>query len=438
MTPTGGDRSFVLPFAFAMTVSMWAVAYFCRLPAVMAPSWVVLGLILAMVALWGWLTGRRTSGGWLDGVLVGAAASVLNLLILGSLLAPAEGGGVGTSTLWWVPGSILVIALISGGFAVVNVGRTEMAGGAADWTALFSKVAVAATFLLLVAGGLVTSNEAGLAVVDWPNTFGSNMFLYPLARMTGGIYYEHAHRLFGVLVGLTTIVLAIRLWRSDKRGWLHRVGGAAVVLVVLQGVLGGLRVTGGFTLSTAEADMAPSIALAVVHGILGQVFLCVMIVIAVVTSRLWFDAPSFEPRPHAKDDRTFQQWLIVTLILQLVLGSLQRHLSALLIVHISLAAVVVLLALMVGGRAWGLYHGTWPVQRMGQTLIGLTCVQVTLGIAALAVTQGKAIVGSPTTVEVTIATAHQATGAALLALSVALLLWTQRLFRQENVGTLGG
>jgi cytochrome c oxidase assembly protein subunit 15 len=409
------------------------VAYFCRLPAVMAPSWVVLGLMLAMVALWGWLTGRRTSGGWLAGVMVGAAAAVLNLLILGSLLAPAEGGGIGPSALWWVPGSILVIALISGGFAVANVGRTEATGGIGNGTALFSKVAVAATFLLLVAGGLVTSNEAGLAVVDWPNTFGSNMFLYPLARMTGGIYYEHAHRLFGALVGLTTIVLAVRLWRSDSRRWLHRVSVAAVVLVILQGVLGGLRVTGGFTLSTAEADMAPSIALAVFHGILGQIFLGVMVGIAVVTSRLWSDAPESEPRPHAKDDRTFQQWLIILLIVQLVLGALQRHLSVLLIVHISLAAVVVLLAVMVGGRAWGLYHGTWPVQRLGQILIGLTCVQVTLGIAALAVTQGKAIVGSPTTVEVTIATAHQATGAALLALTVALLLWTARLFRPEDV-----
>ena len=438
MTPTGGDRSFVLPFAFAMTVSMWAVAYICRLPAVTAPSWVVLGLMLAMVALWGWLTGRLTPGGWLAGFMVGAAASVLNLLILGSLLAPAGGGGIGPSALWWVPGSILIIALISGGFAVANLGRPEGTGDAADWTALFSKVAVAATFLLLVAGGLVTSNEAGLAVVDWPNTFGSNMFLYPLARMTGGIYYEHAHRLFGALVGLTTIVLAFRLWRSDQRKWLHRVGLVAVVLVVLQGILGGLRVTGGFTLSTAEADMAPSIALAVFHGVLGQIFLCVMVAIAVVTSRLWFDAPSSELRPHAKDDRTFQKWLIATLIVQLVLGALQRHLSALLIVHISLAAVVVLLAVMVGGRAWGLYHGTWPVQRLGQTLIGLTSVQVTLGIAALAVTQGKAIVGSPTTIEVTIATAHQATGAALLALSVALLLWTGRLFRQEGVEGLGG
>jgi len=436
VNPNGGDRSFVLPFAFAMTVSMWAVAYFCRLPAVMMPSWVVLGLMLVMVALWGWLTGRRTPGGWFGGVMVGAAASVLNLLILGSLLVPAEGGGVGPSALWWIPGSILVIALISGGFAVANLGGTEVTGGVADWTALLSKVAVAATFLLLVAGGLVTSNEAGLAVVDWPNTFGSNMFLYPLARMTGGIYYEHAHRLFGALVGLTTIVLAVRLWRTDTRRWLHGVGAAAVVLVILQGVLGGLRVTGGFTLSTAEADMAPSIALAVFHGILGQIFLGVMVGIAVVTSRLWFEAPPAEQRPHVKDDRTFQTWLIVLLIIQLVLGALQRHLSVFLVVHISLAAVVVLLAVMVGGRAWGLYHGTWPVQRMGQTLIGLTSIQVALGIAALAVTQGKAIVGSPTTIEVTIATAHQATGAALLALSVALFLWTGRLFDQADVSSL--
>jgi heme A synthase len=160
-----------------------------------------------------------------------------------------------------------------------------------------------------------------------------------------------------------------------------------------------------------------------------------MVAIEVVTSRLWFEAPSSEPRPQDKDDRTFQQWLIVTLIIQLVLGAFQRHLSAMLIVHISLAAVVVLLAVMVGGRAWGLYHGTWPVQRLGQAMIGLTCVQVALGIAALAVTQGKAIVGSPTTIEVTIATSHQATGAALLALAVMLMLWTSRLFRQADVET---
>ena len=427
MTATGTDRSYVLPLAFATTVSMWAVAYFCRLPAVMAPSWLVAGLMLGAVALWGWFAGARAGGGWLGGVLVGGVAAVLNLLILGSLLAPAEGGGVMPSAVWWVPGSILIVALVSGGFA----GASRRAGSEAtpsDWTALFSKVAVAATFLLVVAGGLVTSNEAGLAVVDWPNSFGSNMFLFPLARMTGGIYYEHAHRLFGALVGLTTIALAVRLWRYDDRAWLKRLGLAAVVLVVLQGILGGLRVTGGFTLSTSEADMAPSIALAVMHGVLGQLFLGLIVAIAVVTSRWWLRAPEAETRPNVNGDRTLQFWLVATLVVQLVLGAVQRHLAQGLIIHITLAAVVVMLAVVVGARAWGLYHGTWPVQRLGQALIGLVSIQVTLGIAALAVTQGKAVVGSPTTVEVTIATAHQATGAALLALAVTLHLWTRRLF----------
>jgi len=436
MTATVGDRSYVLPIAFATTVSMWAVAYFCRLPAVMAPSWLVAGLMLGMVALWGWVTGSRAGGGWLGGLFVGGVAAILNLLILGSLLTPAEGGSVLPSAVWWVPGSILAIALVSGGFAAVP-GNITSEANASEWTALFSKVAVAATFLLVVAGGLVTSNEAGLAVVDWPNSFGSNMFLFPLARMTGGIYYEHAHRLFGALVGLATIALAVRLWRYDNRTWLKRLGVAAVVLVILQGILGGLRVTGGFTLSTSEVDMAPSLTLALIHGVMGQLFLGVMVVIAVVTSRLWLDAPSPESRPYVKDDRTFQRWLIIIMVVQLVLGAAQRHLAALLIVHICLAAVVVLLAVMVGGRAWGLYRDSQPVEFLGKLLITFSCVQVFLGITALAVTQGRAIVGSPTTLEVTITTMHQATGAILLALSVALYLWTTRLFQPAEVHSTG-
>ena len=220
MDRSDATRAYIFPLAFAMTVTVWAVAYFCRLPAVMAPSWLVLGLMLCAVLWWGWKTGAETTAGWLGGVWVGSVSAILNMLILGSLLASHEGGMV-PSAVWWVPGSILVFAVIAGAAAAVGAGK----GSPADpgrWTALFSKVAVAATFLLVLAGGLVTSNEAGLAVVDWPNTFGSNMFLFPLARMTGGIYYEHAHRIFGALVGLTTIALALRLWRGDARTWLHR------------------------------------------------------------------------------------------------------------------------------------------------------------------------------------------------------------------------
>jgi len=424
------DRSYVLPLGFAMTVSMWALAYLYRLPLVAAPSWFLLVSMLAVVVFWGWFTGARSGGGWLAGALVGTTAAVLNMLILGSLLTSADGGGLVPSALVWVPGSIIVVASIAGVSAALAGGGTP-AAHAADWTALFSKVAVAATFLLVVAGGLVTSSEAGLAVVDWPNTFGSNMFLFPLSRMTGGIYYEHAHRLFGALVGLTTVVLAVRLWRRDERTWVRKLALAAVVLVVLQGILGGLRVTGGFTLSTSHADMAPSIALALAHGIMGQIFLAVMVSLACATSVLWLRAPAPELRPNFLGDRNLQRWLVLAVVVQLVLGAAQRHLAAMLIVHISLAAVVILLAVMVGVRAWGMFRGSWPVERLGKTLVVLAWLQGVLGVAALAVTGGEATVGSPTTVAVTITTAHQATGAIILAVSVALALWTQRLFTQD-------
>ena len=430
MEKIDNDGSYAVPLGFGMAVSMWAVAYICRLPAVMAPPWLVLTLLLAAVVWWGMSAGHWTGDGWGAGARAGLVAAILNMLILGSLLTSGASGAVAPSALLWAPGSMLAIAGLAAIAALVG-SRQPNAGGGRNWTGLFAKVAMAATFLLVVAGGLVTSNEAGLAVVDWPNTFGYNMFLYPLSRMTGGVYYEHAHRLFGALVGLTTIALAIRLWRRDERGWVRRLATVAVGLVVVQGVLGGLRVTGGFTMSTSETDMAPSIALAVTHGVLGQVFLSVVVALVVVTTTAWLKAPAAEPRASAAGDRTLQACLVAALLVQLVLGAVQRHMAQGLIIHISLAAVVVMIAVVAGARAWGLYHGVQPVQRFGQLLMAGVAVQVTLGIAALAVTQGRAVVGAPSTLEVTIATAHQATGALLLALSVALMLWTRRLFKPE-------
>ena len=428
----GHGRSYILALGFAATVTMWAVAYVGRLPLVMAPSWLLAALMLAAVAAWGWYAGRWSGAGWVGGVLVGGTAAVLNLLILGSLLAAEDGSGLRPSALWWIPGSIAGIALLAGAAAAVGRRTEPPEGRAPDWTAVFSKVAVVATFLLVVAGGLVTSQEAGLAVVDWPNTFGSNMFLYPLSRMTGGIYYEHAHRLFGALVGITTLALAAHLWRVETRRWVRRLALVAVIVVVVQGVLGGLRVTGQLTLSTSPEDMAPSIGLAVAHGVLGQLFLALMVTLAVVTARWWRDAPSAEIRPTTATDRSLQVGLVAVLAIQLVFGAVQRHVAQGLLIHITLATVVTVIAVAVGARAWGLYHGVWPVQRLGQLLMGLVSVQVALGIAALAVTQGRAVVGSPTATEVTIATAHQATGAALLAASVMLALWTRRLFSEDT------
>ena len=124
--------------------------------------------------------------------------------------------------------------------------------------------------MLISIGGLVTGFRAGMAVPDWPNTYGSNMFFYPLAKMTGGVFYEHAHRLLGSLVGLTTLTLAILLS-------IHRRSIGALVLiwivglcVLLQGVMGGLRVTDNST------------HLAVVHGFFAHVILAGMVGVAVL------------------------------------------------------------------------------------------------------------------------------------------------------------
>jgi len=416
----------VLAFGFATTVTMWAVAYFCRLPAVMAPAWFLLAMMLAAVVAWGWLAGRWAEGGWRIGLGAGVVAAVLNMLILGSLLSSGDAAGVVPSALWWVPGSALTVACLAAAAAAIGSSSGSRVE-AHDWLAVLSKVAVAATFLLVIAGGLVTSSEAGLAVVDWPNTFGYNMFLYPLARMTGGIYYEHAHRLFGALVGLTTVTLAVTLWRSQRPRWVQRLSLVAVGLVILQGVLGGLRVTGNFTLSTSTEDMAPSIALAVTHGVLGQVFLGVIVVLAVATSRRFGSIEERVRRDSAAAEISLQAWLVAALVVQLVLGAVQRHLAFGLVIHISLAAVVATMALLAGVRAWALYRDLPPIERLGQLVMSLVTVQVALGIAALAVTQGQALVGNPGTLEVSLTTAHQACGAALLGITVALAAWTRRL-----------
>src|ERR1700749_3506725 len=108
-----------------------------------------------------------------------------------------------------------------------------------DWFALLTALP---TFVLLGAGGMVTSKGGGMSVPDWPNTYGYNMFLFPPSKWIGGIFYEHTHRLWASGVGLMTTILAVWLWRKDARKWMKWLGFAAFMLVVAQGVLGGLRV----------------------------------------------------------------------------------------------------------------------------------------------------------------------------------------------------
>src|SRR5512135_3097391 len=142
------------------------------------------------------------------------------------------------------------------------------------WLHRFAVFTACCTFLLVIAGGLVTSTGSGLSVPDWPLSYGRLM-----PPMVGGIFYEHGHRMVATTVGILTVILAVWLARREPRAWVRRLGYGAVAAVVAQGVLGGLTVL--FLLPTAVS---------VAHACLAQTFLCIAVTLAVVTSPRWRDA----------------------------------------------------------------------------------------------------------------------------------------------------
>jgi cytochrome c oxidase assembly protein subunit 15 len=158
----------------------------------------------------------------------------------------------------------------------------------------------------------VTSHGAGLAVPDWPTTYGEHLFLFPVSKWVGGIFYEHTHRLLASAVGLMTLILATWLWLQEDRRWLRRLGVAAVGGVILQGVLGGLRVT------------QLSDELGIVHAALGQMFLVLVGGIALFTSRAW---AGLQRGGAADTERFAARYVLITAVIfaQLLLGAAMRH-----------------------------------------------------------------------------------------------------------------
>jgi len=173
-------------------------------------------------------------------------------------------------------------------------------------------VCVAASVLVLIcSGGLVTSHGAGMAVPDWPNSFGYNMFLFPVSRWVGGVFFEHTHRLIASGVGLLTIGLCVFTAIAENRKWVKWLGGIALLAVVIQGVLGGLRVT--------EHNQL----LGLFHGCLGQLYFCLVATIALVTSRFW---RRIEPNQSVLRPIRFRTVVVTAMVfVQLAIGASMRH-----------------------------------------------------------------------------------------------------------------
>ena len=223
----------------------------------------------------------------------------------------------------------------------------------------------AATLALILAGGLVTDTGSALAVPDWPTTFGYNLFLYPWSKMVGGVLYEHSHRLLGALVGALTVGLALALWRGERRRWVRLLGVAAVVLVAVQGVLGGLRV-----LLRAET-------IAIVHGCLAPAFFALTVVLARVTGGGWAASPP--PAPGGQL-RALAIAAGLVLYVQIVLGALLTH-RGWVGLHLAGAAAVFVFVPIVTARARA--TGEPAFARPARALLGLLLVQLLLGAGAL-------------------------------------------------------
>jgi heme A synthase len=177
--------------------------------------------------------------------------------------------------------------------------------------------------------------------------------------------------------------------------------------------------------------MSPSLALAMIHGIFGQLVFATLVVLGVVTSSRWLSGPAAQETRSARLDHGLALFLTLLLIAQLILGAAQRHFSALLVIHIAFGvAVVAPTALHCGFRTWAT-HGRRPLlQRLGLALVLAVVLQIGLGFAAYLATLPEGADGS-----LLLATTHQGFGAALLGLSVSLLAWSFRLVAPARAGS---
>jgi len=307
------------------------------------------------------------------------------------------------------------------------------------------------TVLLLVAGALVTSNDAGLAVPDWPTSFGT--FFPP---MVGGIFYEHGHRMVATFVGLVTIGLAVILWKSESRRWMRNLGFLALAAVVVQGLFGGL---------TVLLRLPPAVS--IVHATLAQIFFCITVAIAVFTSRWWVgQAPEASGLPVLDEAdgaplRSLSLWLAGVTFVQLTLGAAARHNAFGILPHLVGAAAVLTLAIIVartvrrdfgnigvayvgpgdslervGEAIQRRFRATRPIRVLSKWLNSVIGAQILLGAAAWWSRLATREAPQPEPMTIWLTVAHTVLGALVLASTVVFALVCHRLFVEGRVATV--
>jgi cytochrome c oxidase assembly protein subunit 15 len=278
----------------------------------------------------------------------------------------------------------------------------------------FAIFTACATFVLIIAGALVTSNDAGLSVPDWPTSYGHVLRLPP---WIGGIRYEHSHRMIAGFTIFLTATIALWTWLADRRRWMKALAFGALGTIVVQAVLGGM---------TVLHFLPPAISTA--HAVVAQTFFCIAVAIAVFTGRRWVE----EVPPAASDERrptllALSLLSILILYVQLILGAMFRHHGLPWWPHVLNAVAVALVLTWTGVRALLQFPDTDAVRRPAIFLLFLLVIQLCLGFAAFL----TRVVWGPDAAQPELSTVlstvgHVAVGALLLATTALLTLQVWR------------
>jgi cytochrome c oxidase assembly protein subunit 15 len=285
----------------------------------------------------------------------------------------------------------------------------------------FTLLVTGATFLLLIAGALVTSNDAGLATPDWPL---SNGQVFP--KMVGNLFWEHGHRLVATTVGLLTIGLVVYLFRGESRRWVRRLGLLALGAVVAQGLLGGLTV-----------KLMLPLAVSAAHATLAQLFFCTMVSLSIFTSAGW---QADRKQIREKGGLQLRYLLVaatVTIFLQLILGATLRHSAPwdrflpvqLVLAHIGGAIAVTLILGIAALTVLRRYRSEKYLAHPARLALVLLVIQLFLGVAAYLTRLASPNDPQPLNPMIGITVAHVACGALVFATTIVLTLRSFRVLR---------
>ncbi|HEV2490960.1 MAG TPA: COX15/CtaA family protein [Candidatus Acidoferrales bacterium] len=278
---------------------------------------------------------------------------------------------------------------------------------------LLAVFTAACTFLLLIAGALVTSNDAGLSVPTWPLASGS--FFPP---MVGGIRWEWSHRLVAGFVSVLTIILAIWGQRVESRRWVRNLAWGALGLVIAQAILGGI---------TVRFDLPPWVSSA--HATLAELFFVTVIGLAVFTSQWWLsELPQLEDNGSPRL-RSLTVWTSAVVLVQVVLGAAFRHNAFDIIPHVIGAVIVtgmVFWSVLAVSRRFGSVKDLRRTARYLEICLGL---QLLLGGAAYWAVVAARDAVQPTPLYVAITVSHVAVGALTFAASTLLALYCFRILK---------